>query len=96
MRTSRGLSGSRATAPAAISAHRPRQQPVLDLVDLRLDRLDVASIWKLERLLQDDWPTVHALVHEVDRHPDHLHAVVERLLDRADARGRRAAATGAR
>src|SRR6185503_7995349 len=67
--------------------YRPRQQPVLDLVETLLDRvdlplahsLDVAMVGKLERLLQDDRPAVHPLVQEVDRHAGHLHAVLERL-----------------
>src|SRR3954447_11688110 len=60
-----------------------RQQPVLDLVHSFFDRGDVARIRKnVEGFLQDDRPGVDALVHEVDGHSHHLHAVVHGLLDR--------------
>src|SRR3954454_24637273 len=62
-----------------------RQEPALDLVDPLLDLPDVARIGKLERLLQDDRPAVHALVHEVDADARDLHAVLDRLLDRLHA-----------
>src|SRR4051794_12321588 len=40
---------------------------------------------EVDGALEDDRPGVHALVHEVDGHAEHLHAVGERLLDGADA-----------
>src|SRR3954453_552582 len=67
-----------------------RQQPVLDLVNPFLDRGDVARIRKnVEGFLQDDRPGVDTLVDEVDRHPHHLHSVLDGLLDRADPGERR-------
>ena len=47
------------------------------------------GVRQLDRALEDDRPGVDALVDEVDGDAEHLHAVVERLLDRADARERR-------
>ena len=44
---------------------------------------------QVERALEDDRAGVDALVDEVDGHAEHLDAVGERLLDRADARERR-------
>src|SRR3954469_9871483 len=62
-----------------------RQQPVLDLMHSFLDRGDVARIRKnVEGLLYDDRPGVDALVDEVDSDADHLHAVVDGLLDRPE------------
>src|SRR4051794_19938380 len=60
-----------------------RQQPVLYLVNLVLDRGDVPRI-RINRkcLLHDDRAGVDPLVHEVHRHPHLLDAVVERVLDR--------------
>ena len=49
-----------------------------------------------KRLLQDDRAAVDALVDEVDGHAGHLHAVLERLLDRAARPGTAAAARDAR
>src|SRR5205085_2818176 len=43
----------------------------------------------LERLLQDDRPAVHPLVHEVDRHAHHAYAVIHGLLDGPEAPKRR-------
>src|SRR6185503_18284146 len=42
-------------------AHGARQQLVLDLVDACLDLPDIAMVRKLEGLLHDDRPRVHAL-----------------------------------
>src|SRR4051812_32118553 len=66
-----------------------RQQLMLDLVDLLLHDGDVPRIRKLERLLEDDRPAVDAFVDEMHRNSGNLDAVVDRLLDRADARERR-------
>src|SRR4051812_42896342 len=67
-----------------------RQQTVLDLVDAIFDRGDVPRI-RINRksLLQDDRARVDPLVDEVNRHPHLLNAVLERLLDRAQAWERR-------
>src|SRR5919204_4822491 len=70
--------------PAREEPDRPREQLVLNRVDRLLDRLKVRRIRKLEGLLQDDRPAVHALVHEVDRYARHTHPVFDRLLDRTD------------
>jgi hypothetical protein len=61
---------------------------VLDVVEVLPGRRDVTMVRKLERFLQDDRSAVHALVDEVDRHAGHLHAVLKRLIDRAEARKR--------
>src|SRR5436190_1429378 len=73
--------------PAREQAYRLRQQAMLDLMDAFLDGGDVTRVCRFERegLLQDDRPAVDALVDEVDGDPEHLHPVVERLLDRAQA-----------
>src|SRR3954447_2991804 len=71
--------------PAREEPDRAREQLVLDRVDGFLDRLRVRRIRKLEGLLQDDRPAVHALVHEVDGHAGNSHPVIDRLLDRPDA-----------
>src|SRR3954449_8401529 len=71
-------------------AHGTRQQPVLDLVHSFLDRGDVARIRKnVEGFLQDDRAAVDALVDEVHGDPHHLHAVLDRLVDRAHPAERR-------
>jgi hypothetical protein len=59
---------------------------VLDLVHAPLGLLHGARIGQRERLLQDDRPAVHALVHEVDGHAGQLDPVLERLLDRPHTR----------
>src|SRR3954454_21809577 len=71
--------------------HRPRQQPVLYLVDAFLDSGDVPRIRRIdrERLLQDDRSRGDSLVDEVDAHPHLLDAVGDRLLDRVQAWKRR-------
>src|SRR5207244_4645269 len=75
--------------PGGDQADRPRQEPVLDLVDSSLDGGDVTRIGKnLERFLQDDRPGVDRLFHEVEGHPHHLNAVGEGLVDRPDGRAR--------
>ena len=48
----------------------------------------IARVGHRDRALEQDRPGVDALVHEVDRDADDLHAVVDRLLDRPDARER--------
>ena len=79
--------GDQAARHAAAAGARPRG---------RAARSPRCPRWirKLERLLKDDRPAVHALVDEVDGHAGHLHAVLERLLDRPETRERPAAATG--
>src|SRR4051794_5110894 len=84
-----GIVGVEPDRPGCDQPHRPRQEPVLDLVDPLLDRGDVARIRKLEGLLQDDRPAVDALVDEVDGHSPDPHAVLDRLLDRPYAGERR-------
>ena len=56
----------------------------------------VGGVRQLDRALGDDRPGVDALVDEVHGDAEDLHAVLERLLDRADARERRAAARDGR
>src|SRR4051794_13015122 len=51
--------------PLRDQADRPRQQFVLNLVNLLLDGGDVPRIRKLERALEDDRPAVDALVDEM-------------------------------
>src|SRR5436309_3854235 len=70
--------------PAGEQPHGLRQEPVLDLVDQILDGGDVTRIgtFQSERLLEDDWPGVDALVDEMDGHAGDLDAVVEGLLNR--------------
>ena len=79
--------GRGATAPRAMSATASRQELVLDRAQRRRGRPPgrVASGSSIARL-QDDRAGVDALVDEVDGHPEDLHAVVDRLLDRAHAR----------
>src|ERR687896_2196223 len=72
-------------APFRDQAHCTRQQPVLNSVRALLDLSDVPRIRKLEGLLQDDRAGSHPFVNEVHRPAHHLHAVVERLLDRVRA-----------
>src|SRR5919202_1731260 len=79
--------GIDAHAPGGDQAHGTREQPMLDLVDPFPDRRDVTRIRDdVECFLEDDRPRIDALVDEVDGHPHHLDAVVECLLDRANAR----------
>ena len=54
-----------------------------------MQRVGVACVADLDRALEDDRAGVDALVDEVHGDPGDLRAVVERLLDRADARERR-------
>src|SRR5215213_10661423 len=73
-------------APGGDQAHRTRQQPVLYVVEELTSRRDVPMVRKVEGFLQEDRAAVHALVHEVDRHAGDLYAVLDGLLDRAEAR----------
>ena len=84
--TRRGCPGSSVTAPRAISDDRLAQQVVLERAQ-RVAHGSAASVGagQLDRPLGDDPARVDALVDEVDGDTEHLHAVVERLLDRADA-----------
>src|SRR3954470_21550105 len=75
--------------PAREEPDRAREQLVLDRVDGFLDRFRVRRIRKLESLLQDDRPAVHALVDEVHRHPYDPHPILERPLDRPNPLERR-------
>ena len=51
-----------------------------------MDHLRVACVGQLDRALEDDRAGVDPFVDEVDRHAEDLHAVLDRLLDRAHAR----------
>src|SRR4051794_37882334 len=62
------------------------QQLVLDLVDPLPHNGDVPRIGKLECLLKDDRAAVDVLVDEMHGNSGNLHAVVDRLLDRAETR----------
>ena len=84
--TRRGLSGSLATAPAAIGTTASHSSSCSSgRSAARTAAASVASGSSIAR-----WaiigPGVDALVDEVDRHAEDLDAVRERLLDRADAR----------
>ena len=86
--TRRGWDGSGRTVPLAIS----RTAPVNNSCSIGRSALAhlgrLGRLGQLDRLLEDDRPRVDPLVHEVDRDAEDLHAVVERLLDRAHARER--------
>src|SRR3954468_24897001 len=72
--------------PPGYQTYGSRQQLMLDLVDLLLHDGDVPRIRKLERPLEDDRAAVDPLVDEMHGNSGNLHAVVDRLLDRADSR----------
>src|SRR4051794_12636227 len=72
--------------PPGYETYGLRQQFVLDFVHLLLDCGDVPRIGKVERALEDDRPAVDAFVDEMHGNSGNLDAVVERLLDRVDAR----------
>ena len=80
--------GVRPNGTAGEQGDRGRQQIVLDRPEPVTDLIRIRDVRELERSLQDDRPGVHALVDEVHRDAEHLHAVLERLLDRPDARER--------
>src|SRR4051794_9101279 len=75
-----GVRGVEPDGPAGDAADGLRQQVVLDRPQRVADLLRVRRVRQLHGALEDDRPGVHALVHEVDRDPEHLHAVGERLL----------------
>ena len=77
-------------------AHRARVDPVLGLEDARGERLLGVAREHRHRLLGHDRPGVEALVDEVHGGAAHLHAVLERLALRVQARERPAAARGGR
>src|SRR3989440_8957390 len=82
-----GVPGIDPHPSACNQPHRPRQQTVLDLVDVCPHGGDVTRIRDgIEGLLQDDRPAVDPLVDEVDRDPHQPHPVGERLVDRVHAR----------
>ena len=64
------------------------QQLVLERLQGRAHGGGVRRVGQLDGALGDDRARVDALVDEVDGHAEDLHAVGERLLDRADARER--------
>src|SRR3954454_601703 len=72
--------------PLGYQTYGSRQQLMLDLVDLPLHDGDVPRIRKLERPLEDDRAAVDPLVDEMHGNSGNLHAVVDRLLDRANSR----------
>ena len=65
-------------------AHRLGQQLVLERAQRREHLAGVGGVGQLHGALQDHGPAVDARVDEVDGHAEHLDAVVERLLDRAE------------
>src|SRR4051794_21189167 len=75
--------------PPGYETYSSWQQLVLDLVDPLLHNGDLPRIRKLESLLKDDRAAVDALVDEMHGNSGNLDAVVDCLLDRADARERR-------
>ena len=83
-RTSRGFAGSSDTRPAAISRTARGSSRCSTSWNALADRRDVAMVGEVERFLKQDRAAVHALVDEVDGHARHLHAVLDRLLDRAE------------
>ena len=62
---------------------------MLERAQRGVDLAGVARVRQLDGALQDDRPRVDALVDEVHRDAEDLHAVVERLLDGVQARERR-------
>src|SRR5918992_5742756 len=80
--------GVEGDAPSRDQAHGTRQQAMLDLVHPALHFIHRRRIGELERLLEDDRPAVHPLVHEVHGGSGELDPVVERRLDRPNARER--------
>src|SRR5436190_15760077 len=62
---------------------------MLGSVDFLLEPRALASVWHLDRSLQDDRPRVDAFVHEVNRDAGDLHAMLERLADCIETRERR-------
>ena len=83
--TRRGFAGSIRTASRAIS--RTASHSSSCSIGRSAARTSAASVGRreIDRALQDDRAGVDALVDEVHRHAEHLDAVGERLLDRADA-----------
>jgi len=64
--------------------HGFRQQRVLERAQRRQHLRRIARVGESDRALEDHGSGVHARVDEMHGHPEHLHAVVERLLDRAN------------
>ena len=89
MTTRRGLPGSTLTAPRAIRPTASGEQLVLHRVQAAQHLTGILGLRQLDRALEDDRPGVDPAVDEVDRHPEHLDPVVERLLDGPQARKRR-------
>ena len=77
------------TAPASMSATDPRQEPVLDGLDPRLEARLVVAGQDRDRLLGDDRAAVERRVDEVDGRPGHGRPVGERVAHGMRARERR-------
>src|SRR3954451_18268480 len=71
--------------PPGYETYSSWQQLGLDLVDPLLHNGDLPRIRKLESLLKDDRAAGDALVDEMHGNSGNLDAVVDRLVDRADA-----------
>ena len=89
MTTRRGLAGVQPDRPAGDQPDGLDQQLVLDGMQPLQDRVGVGGIGELERALEDDRAGVDAAVDEVHGDAEHLDAVVERLLHRAQPGERR-------
>src|SRR3954467_9621398 len=83
-----GMLGIDADGSASDDAHGLGEDVVLEWAERMADLLGVGGVGQLDGALEDDRPGVHALVHEVDGDAEHLHAIGEGLLDRAQARER--------
>ena len=75
---------------------RLREQLVLDRMQPLEHRVGVDGVGQLDRTLEDHRSGIYPAVDEVHRDPEHFDPVGDRLLDRAAARGTRAATRGGR
>ena len=88
MTTRRGSAASRCTRPAASSRTAAGSSSCSSGCSAAWTTSGSRVLGHRDRALEQDRPGVDALVDEVDRHADDLDAVVDRLLDRPDARER--------
>src|SRR2546422_10129053 len=73
--------GVEADASPRDQADRPGQELVFCFVQDRQGVLLASSVGKVNSLLQDDRAGIDSVVHEVDRHSPHLHAVGDLVVD---------------
>ena len=81
--------------PGQQQRHGPRQQPVLDGPDPRVERRRVVAGQHADRFLGDDRPAVERRVDEMDRAAGDRHPVRQGVVARRARPGTPAAATGA-